>query len=184
MNKDFFSRDAVTVAKAMIGMEFRLHNTGGIVVETEAYRSDDPASHSFNGPTARNRAMFGPPAHLYVYRSYGIHWCANIVCLSGSAVLIRALDPQTGLDLMASRRGTAATKALCSGPGKLCQALGITGNLDGVSVLQEPFLLRDRQSVADVLVGARIGISKATEAPWRFGLRGSDCLSKPFTRLR
>lgn len=182
MDKDFFSRDAVTVAKAMIGMEFRIHNTGGIIVETEAYRSDDPASHSFNGPTARNRAMFGPPAHLYVYRSYGIYWCANIVCVPGSAVLIRALEPRTGIDLMAARRGTAVDRALCSGPGKLCQALGITGDMDGISVLQDPVMVRGHQREPDVCVGPRIGISKAAEVPWRFGLTGSRSLSKPFPR--
>ncbi|MEJ8307576.1 DNA-3-methyladenine glycosylase [Agrobacterium larrymoorei] len=183
MEKDFFERDAVVVAKAMIGMEFRFHNTGGIIVETEAYRSDDPASHSFNGPTLRNRVMFGPSGHLYVYRSYGIHWCANIVCTAGSAVLIRALAPQTGVELMKRRRGTAVLRNLCSGPGKLCQALAITGDIDGVSVLEQPFLCRSGDPEAEIASGPRIGISKAIDLPWRFGLKGSPHLSKPFKAL-
>lgn len=183
MEKDFFERDAVVVAKAMIGMEFRFHNTGGVIVETEAYRSDDPASHSFNGPTLRNRVMFGPSGHLYVYRSYGIHWCANIVCTSGSAVLIRALAPQTGVELMKMRRGTAALRNLCSGPGKLCQALAITGDIDGISVLEQPVLCRSGDPEAEIVSGPRIGISKAIDLPWRFGLKGSPHLSKPFKAL-
>ncbi|QCI99742.1 DNA-3-methyladenine glycosylase [Agrobacterium larrymoorei] len=180
MDQSFFARDAVTVAEELIGMEFRFHNTGGIIVETEAYRPDDPASHSFNGPTQRNRVMFGPPAHLYVYRSYGIHWCANLVCTSGSAVLIRALEPTTGLDLMKVRRGTDVLRSLCSGPGKLCQALGITGEADGISLLEAPILLRRAAREAAIVAGPRIGISKAMDLPWRFGLKGSPFLSKPF----
>jgi len=182
MNKDFFDRDAVVVAKAMIGMEFHFHNTGGVVVETEAYRPDDPASHSFNGPTPRNRVMFGPPGHLYVYRSYGIHWCANIVCASGSAVLIRALEPQTGVELMKMRRGTDTLRNLCSGPGKLCQALAITGDVDGISVLEQPILVRPSETGPEIVAGPRIGISKAMDLPWRFGVKGSPHLSKPFPR--
>jgi len=183
MNKDFFDRDAVVVAKAMIGMEFRFHNTGGIIVETEAYRPDDPASHSFNGPTLRNRVMFGPPGHLYVYRSYGIHWCANIVCTSGSAVLIRALEPQTGVELMKIRRGTDVLRNLCSGPGKLCQALAITGDVDGISVLEQRILLRSAQTDREIVAGPRIGITKGVELPWRFGAKRSPHLSKPFRGL-
>ncbi len=182
MNKDFFDRDAVVVARAMIGMEFRFHNTGGIIVETEAYRPDDPASHSFNGPTLRNRVMFGAPGHLYVYRSYGIHWCANIVCTSGSAVLIRALEPQTGVDLMKMRRGTDVLRNLCSGPGKLCQALAITGEVDGMSVFEQPVLLRSSETDPEIVAGPRIGITKAVDLPWRFGAEGSPHLSKPFIR--
>lgn len=181
MNKDFFDRDAVVVAQAMIGMEFRFHNTGGMIVETEAYRPDDAASHSFNGPTLRNRVMFGPPGHLYVYRSYGIHWCANIVCTSGSAVLIRALEPQTGVELMKMRRGTQTLRNLCSGPGKLCQALAITGDVNGMSVFEQPILLRPRKADPDVIAGPRIGISKAMDLLWRFGLKDSPHVSKPFT---
>lgn len=180
MDQAFFARDAVTVAEELIGMEFRFHNTGGIIVETEAYRPDDPASHSFNGPTQRNRVMFGPPAYLYVYRSYGIHWCANLVCTYGSAVLIRALEPTTGLDLMKVRRGTEVLHSLCSGPGKLCQALGITGEADGISLLEAPILLRPAAREVATVSGPRIGISKAMDLPWRFGLKGSRSLSKPF----
>ncbi|WP_313558122.1 DNA-3-methyladenine glycosylase [Agrobacterium cavarae] len=183
MNKDFFDRDAVLVARVMIGMEFRFHNTGGIIVETEAYRPDDAASHSFNGPTLRNRVMFGAPGHLYVYRSYGIHWCANIVCTSGSAVLIRALEPQTGVELMKMRRGTDVLRNLCSGPGKLCQALAITGDVDGMSVFKQPVLLRLSETDPEIVAGPRIGITKAVDLPWRFGAKGSLHLSKPLSPL-
>ncbi|NTJ44430.1 DNA-3-methyladenine glycosylase [Agrobacterium larrymoorei] len=179
MDEAYFSRDAVIVAKDLIGAEFRFHNTGGIIVETEAYRPDDAASHSFNGPTARNRTMFGEPGHLYVYRSYGIHWCANFVCTSGSAVLIRALEPTTGIEMMAIRRGTTNERNLCSGPGKLCQALGISGQNDGMSLFQEPILLRHNRK-ANIVAGPRIGITKAVDLAWRFGLEGSKHLSKRF----
>ena len=116
----------------------------------------------------------------YVYRSYGIHWCANLVCTSGSAVLIRALEPTTGLDLMKVRRGTEVLRSICSGPGKLCQALGITGEADGISLLEAPILLRHATEESAIVAGPRIGISKAVDLPWRFGLKGSPSLSKPF----
>ncbi|MDS7595542.1 DNA-3-methyladenine glycosylase [Agrobacterium tumefaciens] len=180
MNESLFRRDAVDVARALIGAEFRVGNTGGIIVETEAYNPDDPASHSFRGETPRNRAMFGPPGHLYVYRSYGIHWCANVVCAPGSAVLLRAIEPFTGLDMMKLRRGTDKVKLLCSGPGRLCEALGITRELDGASLAGQPFLLKMPKEAAAVSIGRRIGISKAEDYPWRFGLAGSPFVSKRF----
>ncbi|MGN7828298.1 DNA-3-methyladenine glycosylase [Agrobacterium radiobacter] len=180
MQESFFLRDAVDVARALIGAEFRIGNTGGIIVETEANHPDDPASHSFNGQTPRNRAMFGPAGRLYVYRSYGIHWCANFVCAPGSAVLLRAIEPITGIDMMKLRRGTDKPKLLCSGPGRLCQALAITGEMDGAPLNAPPFFLRLPKEAAAITSGRRIGISRATEYPWRFGLKGSAFVSKKF----
>lgn len=176
----FFARDAVTVAREMIGMMLTLHGAGGLVVETEAYLADDPASHSFIGQTKRNRAMFGPPGRAYVYRIYGMHWCLNAVCLPGSAVLIRALQPTDGLAHMAERRGTGNPRLLCSGPGRLAQALGIDSRYDGMALFNPPFGMKTAASAHPLSVGARIGISKAAEQPWRFGLEGSPFVSKKF----
>ncbi len=175
----FFARPAAAVAKELIGAELLFAGVGGIIVETEAYEPDDPASHSFRGQTERNRAMFGPPAHAYVYRSYGIHWCLNFVCLPGSAALIRAIEPRLRLDLMRERRGVPDSRLLCSGPGRLSQALGIDKSADGLPLDRPPFALSLPLAAASVVVGKRIGITRAVDHPWRFALMDSRFLSKP-----
>jgi DNA-3-methyladenine glycosylase len=176
----YFERPALDVAQDLIGNTLLFNGVGGIIVETEAYALDDAASHSFQGPTKRNSSMFGPAGRAYVYRSYGIHWCLNAVCLPGSAVLIRALEPTTGLSLMRARRGLEANRLLCSGPGRLCQALAIHGIHDGLPLTEKPFRAVAREKPLPVQTGKRIGISKAVEELWRFGLSGSDFLSKKF----
>ncbi len=182
IDEAFFTRPSPSVARDLIGTELTLHGVGGLVVETEAYDHEDPASHSFGGRTARNGAMFGPVGHVYVYRSYGIHWCVNIVCGTGpgNAVLIRALEPTRGLDAMRARRDLEPARLLCGGPGRLCQALGIDRSHDGMSVTAPPFALAPAAGPAAIVAGPRIGISKAVEQPWRFGLAGSRFLSRPF----
>ncbi len=179
-----FSAPALDVARALIGASVFVDGVGGTVVETEAYDQCDPASHSYAGHTARNAAMFGPPARAYVYRSYGIHWCLNFVCASaghGAGVLIRALEPTAGLDLMRERRGVDALRLLCSGPGRLCQALAVTHAHNGLRLDRRPFRVvpRDADATLAVHAGVRIGISKSVELPWRFVLAGSPFLSKP-----
>ena len=181
MSPDFYTRPAPDVAQALIGVQLLVGGVGGCVVETEAYDRNDPASHSFNGPTPRNAAMFGPPGRAYIYRSYGMHWCLNIVCgvTRGSAVLIRALEPQHGLDLMRERRGPVPDRDLCRGPGRLCGALAITGALDGQPLDTAPFTLRNRLAQPNIVTGVRIGITRGADKPWRFGLAGSRLLSRP-----
>lgn len=178
-----FSTSSHEVASRLIGSTLLVNGVGGLIVETEAYDREDPASHSFTGPTARNLVMFGPPAHIYVYRSYGIHWCLNIVCRDadhGAAVLIRALEPTHGIDIMRKRRLLEDARLLCSGPGRLCQALGVTREYNGARLDAPPFQLQPANGKVAVVNGPRIGISKAMDVPWRFGLAGSRFVSKPF----
>jgi DNA-3-methyladenine glycosylase len=183
LHQQFFARSVHEVAPDLIGATLLFKGVGGVIVEVEAYHHTDPAAHSFGGPTARNAVMFGPPGYAYVYRSYGIHWCVNFVCEpegSASAVLIRALEPTAGLTTMRRRRGVNDQRLLCSGPGRLCQALGITGAHNGLALDRPPFQLWARTQVPELAVGPRIGITKAAEVPWRYGLKGSRFLSKPF----
>ena len=180
-----FSAASERVACQLIGVRLLVGGVGGTIVETEAYDQHDPASHSFNGISARNAAMFGPPGHAYVYRSYGIHWCMNFVCREeghGAGVLIRAVQPTDGLERMRARRGLDDIRLLCAGPGRVGQALGIDRSFDGLRLDQQPFALvaPDPASDLTVVTGPRVGISKAMEQPWRFGLAGSRFLSRPF----
>jgi DNA-3-methyladenine glycosylase len=183
LTRAFFSRSVLEVAPDLIGATLLVDGVGGRLVEVEAYRQTDPAAHSFNGPTPRNAVMFGPPGFAYVYRSYGIHWCLNFVCEpkgSASAVLIRAIEPMEGLSIMRRRRGTSDERLLCSGPGRLCEALGITHAQNGLALNAPPFKLMARDGPGEVVAGPRIGLTKAVETPWRYGLKGSRFLSKPF----
>lgn len=179
----FFARNVLEVAPDLVGAIFTCDGVGGIIVEVEAYHHTDPAAHSFGGRTERNAVMFGPPGYAYVYRSYGLHWCVNFVCEhdgSASAVLIRALEPTSGLDLMRTRRRLADVRLLCSGPGRLAQALAITRAHNALALDQPPFTVRARTFAPEIATGPRIGISKAVDLPWRYGLKGSRFLSKPF----
>ncbi len=183
LKRSFFDRSVHKVAPELIGAILLVDGVGGRIVEVEAYHHTDPAAHSYRGPTERNAVMFGPPGVSYVYRSYGIHWCLNFVCEgqgSASAVLIRALEPTEGLAAMRRRRGMADERLLCSGPGKLCEALGVTHRNNGLPLDKPPFELRARTQTPEIAVGVRIGITKAVEKPWRFGLKGSKFLSRPF----
>lgn len=183
LGQRFFARSVHEVAPELIGASLLIDGVGGVIVEVEAYHHTDPAAHSYNGPTERNAVMFGPPGHVYVYRSYGIHWCINFVCEpagSASAVLIRALEPTAGLETMAKRRGITDPRQLCSGPGKICEALGVTRAHNGMALDALPFTLRARPKPVEIAMGVRIGITKAADVPWRFGLKGSRFLSRPF----
>jgi DNA-3-methyladenine glycosylase len=174
-------RSVHEVAPALIGWTFLVDGVGGRIVEVEAYREDDPASHSFGGPRGRNVVMFGPPGRLYVYRSYGIHWCANIVCEpegAGAAVLLRALEPTHGREVMRSRRGVGDDRLLCSGPGRLTQALGITGAHNGLTLTAPPFALQPPAAPVEILTSRRIGITRAPEQPWRYLAAGSRFVSR------
>jgi DNA-3-methyladenine glycosylase len=173
------------VAPALIGVTLLVDGVGGRIVEVEAYDHEDPASHGYRGRTERNASMFGPPGHAYVYRSYGIHWCLNLVCEGegiANAVLVRALEPTHGLDLMRKRRGLDDPRLLCSGPGRLCQALAVTREHDGLALDRPPFELLEAESPVEVVSGPRIGITRAVELPWRFAESGSRFLSRPLPR--
>jgi DNA-3-methyladenine glycosylase len=183
LKRAFFARSVHEVAPDLIGVTMLVNGVGGIIVEVEAYHHTEPAAHSFRGPTPRNRVMFGPPGFVYVYRSYGIHWCVNFVCEkegSASAVLIRALEPTHGIAAMRRRRHLHGERSLCSGPGKLTQALGITDKNNGLALDAPPIALRARTTRPEIVTGVRIGLTKAVELPWRYGLKGSKFLSKPF----
>ena len=180
---DFFARSVHEVAPELIGATLLFNGVGGVIVEAEAYDQDDPASHAFGGLTPTRASMFGPPGHAYVYRSYGVHWCLNFVCGPegrAEAALIRALAPTRGLEVMRKRRGVEKERALCSGPGKLCQALGITRAYDGLPLDEPPFEVLAREAEPQLAIGPRIGITRAVEQPWRYGLDGSPFLSRRF----
>ena len=183
LKRGFFARSVHDVAPDLIGTTLLVNGVGGIIVELEAYHHTEPAAHSFRGPTPRNAVMFGPPGFIYVYRSYGIHWCVNFVCEqagSASAVLIRALEPTHGMAAMRRRRHLTDARSLCSGPGKLTEALGITDRHNGLALDAPPFALIPRAGKPEIVSGVRIGITKAIELPWRYGLKGSKFLSRPF----
>ena len=182
-----FTRNSPEVAVKLIGMTLMVNGVGGVIVETEAYDREDPASHTYSGPTPRNAVMFGPPGRAYVYLSYGIHWCLNFVCREaghGAGVLIRALEPTAGVSLMIKRRRQQDPRMLCAGPGRLGQALAIDHSFNGKRLDRAPFSLRAAAVAVSVVCGPRIGISKAVDHPWRFGLAGSRYLSRPFREER
>jgi DNA-3-methyladenine glycosylase len=183
LDRGFFARSVHDIAPDLIGVTLLVDGVGGPIVEVEAYDHEDPAAHGYRGRTARNATMFGPPGHAYVYRSYGVHWCLNFVCEDvgvANAVLIRALEPRFGFEAMRARRGVADDRLLCAGPGRLCQALALTGAHDGLPLDEPPFELRARTEKVDVVRGTRIGITKAVEREWRYGLAGSRFVSRPF----
>jgi DNA-3-methyladenine glycosylase len=185
VNRSFFDRNVQTVCREVIGAELLVNGVGGTIVEVEAYEPTDPASHSYLGRrTARNAAMFGPPGSAYVYRSYGIHWCLNFTCgAPHGAILIRALEPTHGLDEMRARRGLDDIRLLCAGPGRLTEALGVTRDYDGLPLDRPPFALSPPEVSPEIVTGRRIGLTKAVENPWRYGLAGSRFVSRPFPRV-
>jgi DNA-3-methyladenine glycosylase len=183
LGRGFFARSVHDVAPDLIGCTLLVEGVGGPIVEVEAYDHEDPASHGFRGQTARNRSMFGQPGQAYVYRSYGIHWCLNLVCEeegTAAAVLLRALEPAQGLEEMRARRRLDEERLLCSGPGRLCQALGVTRDHDGLALDRPPFEVLARNAEPEIVSGPRIGITRAAELPWRYGLAGSPYLSRGF----
>jgi DNA-3-methyladenine glycosylase len=187
LGREFFARSVHEVAPELVGATLLVDGVGGRIVEVEAYDGEDPAAHGFRGRTARNASMFGPPGHAYVYRSYGIHWCLNLVCDEegrAEAVLLRALEPTQGLERMRARRGLDEPRLLCAGPGRLCQALGVTREHDGLPLDAPPFELRRVGEPVDVVAGPRIGISVAVEQPWRYAEAGSRFLSRPLSARR
>jgi DNA-3-methyladenine glycosylase len=184
LTKEFFARSVHDVAPALIGCTLLVDGVGGRIVEVEAYDGEDPASHGYRGRTERNRSMFGPAGHAYVYRSYGIHWCLNLVCEEdgvSAAVLVRALEPSAGIEIMRRRRGVDDVRLLCAGPGRLCQALDVTRAHDGLALDESPFALTTAPDDVDVVAGARIGITRAVDLPWRYGLAGSRFVSRTLT---
>ena len=187
LDREFFARSVHEVAPDLIGCTLLVDGVGGPIVEVEAYDHEDPASHGFRGETERNRSMFGPPGRAYVYRSYGVHWCLNLVCEEdgvAAAVLLRALEPAHGLGEMRARRGVDEPRLLCSGPGRLCQALGVTREHDGLPLDRPPFQLHSRDAEPQIVTGPRIGITRAADLRWRYGLAGSSYLSRGFFRGR
>jgi DNA-3-methyladenine glycosylase len=183
LGRDFFARSVHDVAPDLVGCTLLVDGVGGSIVEVEAYDHEDPASHGFRGRTERNRSMFGPPGLAYVYRSYGVHWCLNLVCEEegvAAAVLVRALEPTHGVERMRARRGAEDLRFLCSGPGKLCQALGVTGGHDGMAVDRRPFELFPAVGRVEIVSAPRVGITAAAELPWRYGLAGSSFVSRSF----
>jgi DNA-3-methyladenine glycosylase len=185
LRRTFFDRSVHEVAPDLVGTTLLVDGIGGIIVEVEAYDQDDPAAHGYRGRTERNASVFGPPGHAYVYRSYGLHWCLNFVCEgvgTPSAVLIRAIEPRFGIPVMQARRRLADIHLLCSGPGRVCEALGLTRAHDGLPLDSPPFEIRGRLGPVRVARGLRIGITKAADKPWRYGLMDSPFLSRPLKR--
>jgi len=186
LGRGFFARSVHDVAPELVGSTLLVDGVGGRIVEVEAYDAGDPASHGFRGQTARNRAMFGPAGHAYVYRSYGIHWCLNLVCGREGvpeAVLVRALEPTHGLERMRERRGLDDERLLCAGPGRLCQALEVSAAQDGLALDAPPFALLPAEEGVAVARGPRVGIKRAADLPWRYGLAGSSFVSRRFAEV-
>jgi DNA-3-methyladenine glycosylase len=185
LGRDFFARSVHEVAPDLVGSTLLVDGVGGTIVEVEAYDQEDPASHAFRGRTARNASMFGPPGHAYVYRSYGLHWCLNLVCEeegTAAAVLLRALEPTDGLERMHERRRTENPRLLCAGPGRLCEALAVTRGQDGLPLDEPPFELRTRSRPVEVVAAPRVGLTRAVDLPWRYVLAGSPFLSRALPR--
>lgn len=184
---DFYSRDTALVARHLLGKVLVHHSPAGIaagrIVETEAYKQGDPACHAYRGMTPRNRAMFGPAGHVYIYFTYGMHYCFNVVTADagvGEAVLLRALEPLAGIELMRARRGRGSILELCSGPARLVQAMGIDPGLYGHDLTREPLVLIRGTDIPekDVVVTTRVGITSGAELPLRFYVKGSRYVSK------